>query len=1011
MFQKTLLVIVASTGILLAVGCPTTTDTGGPIPSGDPQQSAQPTLSITSTASILIANEQGRPGLPFGNTADLVAVLGNVSSTASVSINWTITTTGTSALGFGAVANAATSTATGAAVDVVVTRAPTQAEGDVAHTITATATIDGTTTLSSSTVIIVQPDPLTGGESSIFALSPFTSPAVGVDENNEVQLFAGATGATGEVTFEWELVGDLPPGITIPDASERDVEVLTIGVADTVSGVFPFRVTATDALGNVATAVVNVYVGIVNLLLDVRPVRAQLNPDASIVAVQTLRAGGAADLSDTIDDAFTYSWEIRSDQGATVDPASFTITPTPGVFDANIVDWTITGLPVGAYQLVVTVTDRVGETTTSSASIILTDEFGAAVAPNLERVPVSTNFQLRSQRSGGQPPFTYNWQVIDSSNTAAAATFTPANGSQSSASFVDWVVNGLATPGVYRFILTITDGAGLTAVSSTAVAVGDVLTLDVRADANIVTPSNNTTIRFLANGGTPPYTFTFSNAGGTGGGTPTFNPVSPTAQTTTTWTAPGAANQGTYLVDVTVRDAVGFTARDHVWLLVTAGGGTGLSLDVRASRLQIGTLDAVTYNQLLRTNRSNGVGPFAYAWSVIDSTGANATADFNIVIDAGSTVADALIGWDVTVNAGVSAGTHNFIATVTDTTTGDTFTSSTEILVADVLTADVRLYTNVLAEDMPMPLDSVATGGVSPYDHRLEAHDSQDLDPTTEFSGTFNTGNPETTSNTTASLNRTFVPDAGVGAYRITTTITDAVNNNSAATANVLVTADRNLVIRDAFIDAVAAQTDLTTVNGAVTGGSVDLPDSGNTLNPANPTLADPRNLTMRVNGFAGSRPDFTQILINGTNARGDTIQEEVDAAGLTDLNDNGNLTVELRFPFATVTGVQFTYNNGDADDQVEIGVGTRFGLSGKLPTTADADALQAIHLIASGADLGASPEAAVFDNPEPSELTEVHSGDQDPPGTPTTDQQYIIIPTGLVDGARDFFIQFGPVP
>ncbi|MEP0845711.1 MAG: hypothetical protein HRF50_02695 [Phycisphaerae bacterium] len=1010
MIQKTLFVIVASAGIVLAVGCPTTPGTGEPIPSGDPQQSAQPTLSITSTASILIANEQGRPGLQFGNTADLVAVLGNVSSTATVDVNWSITTSGTSALGFGAVANAATATATGAAVDVVVTRAPTQAEGDVAHTITATANIDGTTTLSSSTVIIVQPDPLTGGESSIFALSPFTSPAVGVDENNEVQLFAGATGATGEVTFEWELVGDVPPGLTIPAAAERDVEVLTIGVADTVSGVFPFRVTATDALGNVATAVVNAYVGIVNLLLDVRPVRAQLNPDASIVAVQTLRAGGAADLSDTIDDAFTYAWEIRTDQGATVDPASFTITPTPGVFDANIVDWTITGLPVGAYQLVVTVTDRVGETTTSSASIILTDEFGAAVAPNLERVPTSTNFQLRSQRSGGQPPFTYDWQVIDSSNTAAAATFTPANGSQSSASFVDWVVNGLATPGVYRFILTITDGAGLTAVASTAVAVGDVLSLDVRADANIVTPGSSTTVRFLANGGTPPYTFTFSNAGGTGGGTPTFNPVSPTAQTTTTWTAPGAANQGTYLVDVTVRDAVGFTARDHVWLLVTAGGGTGLSLDVRASRLQIGTA-AVTYDRLLRTNRSNGVGPFAYAWSVIDSTGANATANFNIVIDAASTVADALIGWDVTVGAGVTAGTHNFIATVTDTTTGDTFTSSTEILVADVLTADLQLYTNVLADGMPMPLDSVANGGVSTYDHVLEAHDSQDL--AGEFSGTFNTGNPDTTLNTTASLNRTFFPDAGVGAYRITTTITDAVNNSAAATANVLVTGDRNLVIRDVFTDAVAAQTDLTTVNGAVTGGSVDLPDSGNTLNPANPNLANPRNLTMRVNGFAGSRPDFTQILINGTNARGDTIQEEVAPAALTDLNDNGNLTVELRFPFATVTGVQFTYNNGDADDQVEIGVGSRFGLSGKLPTASDAAALQAIHLIASatGNVLGNTPELAVFDNPEPDELTEVHSGDEDPPGTPTADQQYIIIPTALVDGDRDFFIQFGPVP
>ncbi len=1023
MIRKSFLVLAVLLGSAGLVGCPTggTGGNGTPPPSGDPQQPVNPTLSINASRSILQTGEEA-----VRRSALLEGVLGNADP-ATATFEWSFTVSGAeaAALGFGTTADNATATAEGASVSIVVTRDLDSADEDVTHIITLRVTLEDGDTLSSTITIIVQPDPLAGGESTLLALSPFADPPVGVDDSGQITLNSNVTGARGTVAFEWDLLGDSPEGLSFPvgeDANDESL-LLTVDPDVDVSGVYTFRVTATDA-ENAATATVNVFIGVVDPLLDVRPTRIQLEP-TSAVDIQTLRAGGFADLDAGAvgeeDNTFTYEWQILDASGneVTIDQATITLVPDPtvGPIDAPQIDWEINGLEAGAYRFLVTVTDQRGGSTTGSAAIILTDELGVTAAANLDRVPVSDDFRIRTVRGGGEPPFTYQWTVIDQDTTAqtGATTFAPANGSTQAGTTTDWVIGGFDDAGVYQFFLTVTDGAGLTTQTAATIAVGDVLTLDVRADENIVQPLDVTNLRLLANGGIPPYVFTLTRIAGSGGGTPTLGAGvvnDNDGAATTTWTAPAAAFQGSYSVDVVVEDAEGRTARDNVWLIVDSGGGTGLSLDVRATRLQIGPV-ASAYDSLLRTNRQNGVGPdFDYTWTVIDSAGADATGDFTIALDAGENENNAEIDWDVTVGAGVTAGTHNFIVEVEDVTTGDTFISSQEILVANILSVDVRLFTNILAEGMPMPVQSVATGGVANFTHTLSAQDSQDFGGM-DFSGIFSDGmNPSTLAGNTASEIDTFYPSDGVGAYRITANIRDALETEANATATVFVTGDRNLVIRDAFTNPIDAQADLSAAVGAVQ-DATDLPDSGNSL-AVNATLTNPRNLTIRVDDQGtGTRPDFAQILVNGTNARGDMIQEEVDGAALVILNAAGNGTAPLRFPFATVTTIQFTYADGDADDTVEIGVGERFGLSGKLPTASDAAALAAIHLIAS-ADanlLATNPEQAVFDSPEPDELVEVHSGDEDPPMTPTTDQQYIVIPAADLDGLRDFFIQFGPVP
>lgn len=1226
MFRKTLLVIVAGSIAMLSAGCPTAPDGASddflpddPLP---PQAAA---LNVTATATVLQANLIGLLNPQFDNIAILTGAAANTTATIQ-SVSWSVsvvTADSASALAFGTERDTAEPTATGAVVAIIATRAPSTLEGPVEHDVSAVAQLSDGTQVSATVRIIVRPDPIISGDSTVLTLSPTADPPVGTNSLGRIVLDANVTGQVGSVFFEWALLGDAPEGLLLPAALQGpDLSQITIEVAagQQVSGVFPFRVTATDAGGNRTTAVLNVFIGIVDLMLDVRPLRVEVGALATIT-VETLRAGGLADLTTGTDDAFLYEWRLVNAAGLEVDPAGLDISPPDGpgnFYDDNLLNWTIAEVPRGSYRLVGTVTDRSGATASDSAYIPISNTLDVTVASRRDRVPVGEPINLRTVRVGGEAPFSYSWLVLDqnNSNVTAAATFAPGNPSSQSAAAVNYVVTGLGA-GAYRFFLTVTDGAGDSSVAATTVAVGDVLSLDVRASAHIVAPGGNATLSLLPNGGLPPYTFTFANGGGSGGGAPTFNPTSPIAAngaTNTVWTAPGAAFSGSYSVNVTVTDALGNTANDSIWLIVepanvlsldaraddhiiapngnttlrfvpnggvapytftfvngpgtgggmptfnptspinsngtatttwtapaaafsgsysvnvtvtdalgksatdsiwlivepndtltldvradehilapgatttlrfvpnggvspytftfangpgTGGGtptfnpdspinaagtattdwtapgaafagsysvdvtvtdtlgntaidsiwlivesapGTGLALDVRPRMLQIGVPTVATMvPDLLLTERSNGTADFTYTISVLDPDGNTDAGNFGFVFDpvSGSVNNNANIGWDVTIPANPTPGTYNFVFTVTDAD-ANSFVASAPVLIANGLTADLHLFTNVLAEGMPMPLESRVTGGFAVYTHVLSALDSNDDAPANAFHDGVGGGNPLTLTGTTAIESAVFFPQEGVGAYRITTTITDSSLNTAARTGNVLVTGDHNLVIRDALLNPIAAQTILNN-DGIVTGGLVALPASGVPL-VLNVDLPHARNLEIVV---ANADPAlvFNSVLVSGVNARGVAIEEALSGADLLDLAAGNQ--VALQFPFARVNSVEFDYANEGGTEEVEIGVGERFGLSGKLPTASDDAARQAIHLVAfgTGGTLESAASIAQATFLDVNDFT-VSSADEDPPGTPTADQQFFVFPAGSApDGDRDYLIQFGPVP
>jgi len=437
--------------------------------------------------------------------------------------------------------------------------------------------------------------------------------------------------------------------------------------------VFPFRVSVTDSIGNIQTGVVNVYLGITELTLDLQ-VR-QILTVSSAVTLQTVRAGGASDITSGADDSFTYTWQAFDSVGApvavTVLPENASLDTNPATLDANLIDWRINGLAApGVFRLDCTVVDRVGNATTSSVVISVTDGLSLTVGSNLTEMGSGTPFSLRTIRSGGSAGsagFTYSFLVLDSGGndvTAASGLATapsnsvtstwPVNGMSSdvyqffvsvrdgdetlatastmivvlsdlglsvepvaaeigtgqafsvrttriggranfnySFTVIDssnavmtgatgladtinnganivWNVNGLPAD-TYRFHVTVTDGQGRQSLGSTSVLVGDVLSLNLVADAPLAAPGIPVRFRAQARGGTGPYVFSFSGFDGEGDPAGTFSGVSIVGNTgIATYVTSASDAAGGYRVRASVTDARSHTAGAVTSLFVTS---------------------------------------------------------------------------------------------------------------------------------------------------------------------------------------------------------------------------------------------------------------------------------------------------------------------------------------------------------------------------------------------------------------------------------------------------------
>ncbi|WMN06989.1 hypothetical protein QYS48_27410 [Marivirga arenosa] len=294
--------------------------------------------------------------------------------------------------------------------------------------------------------------------------------------------------------------------------------------------------------------------------------------------------------------AYTYAW-------STADGSGLVAT-----------DQDQTGLTAGTYDL--TVTD--GNGCSSSASYTLTQPTPltqSAVLTDVDCNSAATG-EINLTPAGGEGAYTYAWSTADGSGLVAT----------------DQDQSGL-TAGTYD--VTITDGNGCTSSASYTINEPDAISATASLSTSTGTGFNldcngdlDGSIDITLSGGTPPYTYSWSTADGSGVNANSQDQIGLSA--------------GTYQVDIT--DDNGCTITESY--TITEPSPLAISLDALSSSTTGGfelncNGDA---NGSIAISVSGGEGAYTYAWSTADGSGLVATDQDQTGLTAGTydlTVTDA----------------------------------------------------------------------------------------------------------------------------------------------------------------------------------------------------------------------------------------------------------------------------------------------------------------------------------------------------------------------------------
>lgn len=418
--------------------------------------------------------------------------------------------------------------------------------------------------------------------------------------------------------------------------------------------------------------------------------------------------------------------------------------PTPNFQDPRPCHAFMT--PNTQYIVGVTIQDAAGATAVGSI-LISTQELLLNACANVTSGPAPLLVQFNDgcgNVSGGVPPYTYEWDFGDGSDHC-----------------YDWATqHAFATPGVYYVTLTVTDSCDPQRVVTDNHLVITVTQLNVtgNATASRTCGPPNTEVCFTgaAQGGTPPYTFSWNF----GDGTPVVVDVAPCHT---------YAAAGTYPVTMTVLDALGQIYNDtHLTVVITPP----LTVTASASRTE-GFAPLTVY---FTGSVGGGTGPYTYLWDFGDGTSAS--------------TGNALHTYD-------TPGTYEALLTVTDSCVPAAVASADPIVVG-VYPIEVTATVNRSCGYAPLNLifNATAAGGFPPY----------------TYDWNFGDGTPgDTIFNPSHSY-------LAVGDYTAVVTVTDSTGRTG--TASVVVHVVPTLTVTVAGTPSTVGPAPLTVdVSSVVTGG------------------------------------------------------------------------------------------------------------------------------------------------------------------------------------------------
>ncbi|MCK4657901.1 MAG: hypothetical protein KAV82_00120 [Phycisphaerae bacterium] len=757
-------------------------------------------------------------------------------------------------------------------------------------------------------------------------------------------LVADKTGGSANFQYVWTardstdtLVGTFAGGVansgTLTQTGQPGDGSVT-WTAPAGLGTYRITCTATDADGHTFIDSVMVTVND-TFYLDVVASDTYVKPNAT-TSFTVRRVGGAANLayewscydeSDTLSGTFTTGSlgpdsgrATQSDNGAQVTNGWQAPAAGPGT--------------LGTYRIVVVGSDANGLTFTDSLEVVVDAPLSLDVTADRTRIAALASTDLLANRTGGEPNFTYVWSAQDSSGTSAGA-FTSGStgpGAATQAGLADDATNTWTAPAAvsdtYTIICVTTDWLGSTFTDSVNVVVGsvDALSLDLTAHKVFVGPGDTVNLsgNQTAGGGPFDYTWSATNESGAAAGTlgaATQNGVA--GDTTNTWNAPAAAAGvlGTYRIEAEISDAAGDTCHDSVHVVVQSP----LSLNVTANDTFVGSSTSIT----LTANQTGGETTYDYTWTATDSSGALAGTFATGSTGVGQATQGGVAGDTTNTWSAIATDTYTITCTVADNC-GEVFADSVAVVVTnlEMFSLDVTTDKSVVWPGEVVNLVGDRVGGTATFNYAWSA-----LNEAGAAAGTLGAANQNGVADDTT--NTWTAPNVAgdEGTYRIRCMVTDAAGNSFTDTVFVEVS---TLALQNVFLAPAAADTSSVLGLTNFTASSVGADPGQQVLEASLTNPIHPRNVIISITDGNTSITGGT-ARVTGLNARGRTTTEIISIAATSVTTTNTGLV-----PFAAVTQVDLYSFTGVTTfppiqvDKFEIGVGTRFGLTGVLDAASD---------------------------------------------------------------------------
>ncbi|UCE59896.1 MAG: hypothetical protein JSU63_20930 [Phycisphaerales bacterium] len=778
--------------------------------------------------------------------------------------------------------------------------------------------------------------------SDVFTLD-LTGDATNVSPAGTVNLVADRSGGSANFSLAWSCVddsgaaaGSFGTGATGPGAA---LQVAADDASNTwvapaagpgALGTYRITVTATDSTGRSFTDSVMIAVSDA-FLLNLSASSTHVGPGQS-VNLTADRTGGSAN--------FTYTFSSTNESDALA--GTFT-NGSLGVGTAQLVVaddttnvWTAPNAgagTLGTYRITVTALESGGVAFTDTVHVVVDDPFLLNLTADDSAIAPGGSTTLTADRSGGELTYSYVWAAEDSTGAAAGtfATGSTGIGSATQAGENDDAVNTWTAPSAavgvadtYTITCVSTDALGSTVSDSVHVAVGadDTLTLDIVADDVLVAPGKLINLFANQTGGVSPFDYSYTATDEAGGAAGTLGAASQSGvagDTTNTWTAPAAAagTLGTYRIDLTVTDSIGDSFTDSLQVVVQSP----LSLNLSSNSVYVAPLTMIT----LTADVFGGEADYDYTWSAKTSAGLSG-GTFTIgpsgpgaATQSGES-GDVTNGWSV-----VAEGNYTITCGVTGNS-GQVYTDSISIIVTsqDVFSLDITADKRSVAPGEQVNLTGNRTGGIANFSYAWSAVNEGGAASGTWGAATQSAVADDTTNTWTAPTG------TGVeGTYRISCTITDASSRTFTDSVPVEV---GTLALQNVFLAPTATNTNSVLAGTALTALCL-FPDPGQQIVAGLTNPVYPRNVVITINDADNSITGGT-ARVSGLDARGLSSSEVISIAASVGTSSTNTGLV----PFATVTGIDlFAFTGADAGaDQVSIGVGDKFGLTGVIDAAGD---------------------------------------------------------------------------